>query len=352
MSGTPDLLSSIQSRAESQSIPLNATIELTLSCNLSCAHCYNFDRTDSRQNRRPGRPLEFEEICSSIDQLREMGTLFLGLSGGEPMMHPRFFDLVEYAIESGLAVQVLTNGTFLSYGSASRLKSAGGVYGVSVSIYGGSAETHDAFTGVAGSWQKAWDGVRCAKREGLSVLLKFILTRHNVHEVEMMVAQADDVDCPRVLDPTITGRHDGSTSSVDVRIPTEDLESLYRGPLGAWVGDAGACQSADEFACNCARGNLGITLFGGVQPCISVPLELGNIRSQSLVEIWNSPKANEIRKLGLSDYPDCSPCPDRAHCRRSPGASVMVSGRMTGVDPWVCAEAEVLHRLAREKIEV
>jgi radical SAM protein with 4Fe4S-binding SPASM domain len=89
---------------------------------------------------------------------------------------------------------------------------------------------------------------------------------------------------------------------------------------------------------------------GDVQPCVSVPWTAGNVREQSFAEIWRtSPVFQKIRGLKLADYEHCGPCNHKDYCQRNRGAALTASGSYTGVDPFVCATAEVAHALADEQ---
>jgi MoaA/NifB/PqqE/SkfB family radical SAM enzyme len=75
----------------------------------------------------------------------------------------------------------------------------------------------------------------------------------------------------------------------------------------------------------------------------------GNIRRQPFVDIWRSSQVLQwIRGLRVEDYADCAPCSHKSWCTRERGAAYTHSGSYTGIDPMVCARAEITHRLAGE----
>ena len=115
------ILQDLNARAYDRCIPLNVTLELTLRCNIRCTHCYNFDRDQPRP--ASGGELTMEEIRALMADLRRAGTLFLSLTGGEAMVHPRFWDIADEAASRGFALQVLSNGTLLTEEACDRLAS-------------------------------------------------------------------------------------------------------------------------------------------------------------------------------------------------------------------------------------
>ena len=83
-----------------------------------------------------------------------------------------------------------------------------------------------------------------------------------------------------------------------------------------------------------------------VQPVIDGLRPAGNLRERPFLEIWRtSPVFERIRGLKLADFKTCAPCPNKAWCRRSPGSAYVLHGDYTGVDPWVCGEADLIRRV-------
>ena len=113
---------------------------ITRRCNLRCVHCYS----DSTSEHFKGE-LTLKECIDVIDDLSDFRVPAVLLSGGEPMMHPHFFDLVGYATARGLRVAVSTNGTRIDSTAASKLKDLGVAYvGISLDA---TDDCHDEFCG-------------------------------------------------------------------------------------------------------------------------------------------------------------------------------------------------------------
>jgi radical SAM protein with 4Fe4S-binding SPASM domain len=344
------LFEGLNGRAYDRCIPLNVSLELTLACNIRCTHCYNFDR--DRPRPAAGRELSIEEIRVLLDDLRREGTLFLSLTGGEAMTHPRFWEILDEAASRGFAITLLSNGTLLGAEACERLARQTSLWGVSLSVYGATAGTHDAVTRVAGSFLRTMNGARRLASLGVRVALKYVVMAGNAAETGAFLALADAEGFGEVsVDPTLTGRYDGTSGSLADRVDPAVLDGLYRGPLHSMVESAGrgsATPSDDEFKCNCARGNAAVSATGEVYPCIAAPLRAGSIREQGFGEIWcESPVFQRIRGLGVADFKTCAPCELKPWCRRSPGTAYILSGDYTGVDPWTCREAEIIRDIAK-----
>ena len=76
-------------------------------CHLDCFFCYN-DRN------RPGTPLSVEQYRTLLEDLARMQTMFVMLTGGEPMVHPHFFEIGRMTKELGFVTRVRTKGHTLS----------------------------------------------------------------------------------------------------------------------------------------------------------------------------------------------------------------------------------------------
>jgi radical SAM protein with 4Fe4S-binding SPASM domain len=352
-------LERLKRRALVEHIPLTVTFELTLRCNLRCVHCYNFDRAQP-QPRLPvlgqarGPELSDDEIFRILDEIRDEGCLFLALSGGEALSHPRLVDFVAHAARGGMIPTVKTNGTMLDETTARALVEAG-CGAVEISVYGATAETHDEFVKMPGAFERTLRGVRAARAAGLDGKLSFVLHRRNAGEVAHMIALAEELGVAYGVDPQLTARYDGTTSSLDERLDGAALEALYRGPLAALVPPPPSVDdiAAPSLQCACARSVCGITAHGEVYPCIGAPLSSGNLRERSFRAIWReSPQLQRIRGLRREDFAACAPCEHAAHCRRSSGVLLANTGEYTGPrrfgDDLTCVEAEILHRLHDE----
>lgn len=122
---------------------------------------------------------------SLIDQLVGFGEPYpaLLLTGGDPLMRPDFFDLVEYAKARGIYVAVAASVTpLLNERSMVRMRDMG-VDIMSVSLDGASPATHDRIRGVPGTWQKTIDSLRLAKETGLRAQVNTTVMRSDLEEL-------------------------------------------------------------------------------------------------------------------------------------------------------------------------
>lgn len=141
-------------------------------CNLHCVHCYS----DSDNREYPGE-LTVDEARRMLEDLAQFQVPALLLSGGEPLLHPHFFELAGYARQLGLRLTISTNGTLIDRPAAERITQTGFSY-VGVS-FDGLGKVNDRFRGKLGAFEAALAGVRHLKAVGQKVGLRFTLTRRN-----------------------------------------------------------------------------------------------------------------------------------------------------------------------------
>jgi len=162
---------------------------ITRRCNLKCIHCYS----DSDAREYPGE-LTLDQCRSVLDDLAQFGVPGVLLSGGEPLIHPHFFDLASYARAQGLRLTLSTNGTLIDRDAAQRLKDTGFAY-VGISLDGIGA-THDHFRGRQGAFEKTVAAFRHCKAVGQKVGLRLTLSTHNIADLDRILdfIEVEDID--------------------------------------------------------------------------------------------------------------------------------------------------------------
>ncbi len=152
---------------------------ITRNCNLKCIHCYN----DS------GVGKEFDDVSTDkakavLDDLAQFGVPSVLFSGGEPLMRPDLFELIEYAGQKGLRTVISTNGTLITAEVAKKIKDCGVSY-VGISL-DGIGRINDEFRGVEGAFERAVQGIRNCMAVGVRVGLRLTLTRKNAQDLDAL----------------------------------------------------------------------------------------------------------------------------------------------------------------------
>ncbi|OUR96690.1 hypothetical protein A9Q84_10125 [Halobacteriovorax marinus] len=317
-------------------IPLNTTIEITQNCNFRCDHCYNFDRSKEMPKEIKENALSDAEILQTIKQLSDLGCLYLNLSGGEALTHPALLKFVEFAKSEHLHVRLKTNGSLLTTNMVEKLYHAG-LDGLDLSLYGDNEKTYQEFTG-SKLFKKSIEGLERAKEIGLDTHMSIILHRENIDQLDSMIQLAENLEIPYQASYEVTKRYDDSTGSRENELTIEQFETLLKGPHSHLFNTD---NSDRALQCSCARSICGISSTGIVYPCIGAPINSGDLRKQSLKDIWeNSSEFKKIRKLEEKDFMSCMECDVIEYCSRSSGSIYINTGDYTGCDQSIYEQAK------------
>ena len=271
--------------------PLYVAWQLTNECNLACLHCI--------EESGPGKAFRDElapaQTLRIVDQLAALSVPYLSLSGGEPMVHPSFFALVERICAAGTELKIETNGHFLEAANCERLHSLG-VKAVQVSLDGASRETYNRMR-ARGDFDRAVAGIRALATAGVPIEINYSPSRFNVHEIGAAVDLAHELGAYSFY----TGRtmYTGNavktwrTLAPDEQQYVSFFEVLraksaqYRGRMRVYFHELGLLEELRYRLKHPAA--LLIVLPNGLVKLINaLPFVCGDLRTQSLEEVWAS----------------------------------------------------------------
>lgn len=287
--------------------PSSVIWNITNRCNLLCNHCY----MSADAHELPDQ-LSDEECMDLVGRMEEAGVPVVFLSGGEPMMRPNFWEILERVHASGVRPTISTNCTLVNEETAARL-AENGVRWVATSMYG-PAEFHDEMVGVPGTHKKVVEAIKTLRRHDVGVVLKTALTRDTWEHIFDIIQMCKDLDCGMIYicDLITSGRSEGEE---DLRVSNEQWRELcdfivadMQDPESKLDYDIGAIPSiipyiAEKFialgidvtkglerlkifsACPVGKGHMTINSEGGVMACqFAQDWTFGNIRDISLAE--------------------------------------------------------------------
>ncbi|MEM1515649.1 MAG: radical SAM protein [Candidatus Bathyarchaeia archaeon] len=302
----------------------------TNACNLRCKHCYQ------RADKPTSDELTTEEKLAIVDQLVENNISMIAFSGGEPLICEDFFRVAKYAHERGLYVSIATNGTLLTKENIARLKEAGIAY-LEISLDGATKETHNSFRGIEGCFEKTIKGIMNSVAAGMFTCIATTATKHNLYEIPKIIDLAKKLGVKRaiVFNFIPTGRGE---EIIELDLTPSERENLLkylykelaRGGIEALSTAPqfsrvclqqsfiegtdvlspthfasltlhGKAKQLTDFLGGCGAGRLycAIQPNGLVTPCVFMPIVVGDLRRQSLKEIWqNSQVMNNLRDRG------------------------------------------------------
>ena len=303
-----------------EKIPFSVVFEITGRCNLRCRHCYQKEGPDH---------LGTEEIKGILDDLKEAGCLKLTLTGGEPTIREDFAPILSHALREGFAVTLFTNATFLTP-EVKGLLQDGPLYGVESSLYGATADTHDAVTGVEGSFEKTLANLRWMAGEGLRVTVKSVTMSVNLHELDALSQLTGGLGFRFQPSYRLFPSADPHRAPEDLRVPTEYIRDLKERPGQTFEREQEPSESIPaDFICNAGREACCISAEGKVYPCTAMRWECGDLKKEPFSRVWReSPVLKKIRSYTEDDFEECRDCPWKAECSFCPGMGWTEHGNM------------------------
>jgi MoaA/NifB/PqqE/SkfB family radical SAM enzyme len=273
--------------------PSHAQIGVTNACPQNCEYCYNRGRT--------GRPMDTSTILGVIDDLREAGVAWLGLTGGEPLLNRDLVDIVAHAAPH-MAVKMFTTGVGLTPESARDLAEAG-LFSVAVSLDHWEPGRHDASRRYEGAFEAALEAISTFKQvPGLHVSVSSVLSRESIRngEAEELVSFLASLGVDEAwlseVKPTVS-----AFWSDELVITEEDRRQLVHmqdvhnralrgssalgGSGGMVINYLGHFEGCENFGCNAGCKMVYVDAFGEVSPCVFLPMSFGNVRERPLPEI-------------------------------------------------------------------
>lgn len=164
-----------QSFVTKKRMPLFVSLFITQRCNLNCVYC--FPQSPSRKEL----DVPLDKLYGIIDGLREAGTRYITILGGEPLLRDDFPEIVDYIIKKGILVEVSTNGYFIERWPEAIKK----LFLVCNSI-DGDEETHDANRG-KGSFKKVMKSIEFCRANNVPVQLRSVITTNNIKKLQFML---------------------------------------------------------------------------------------------------------------------------------------------------------------------
>lgn len=166
------------------------------SCNLACRHCWISPTYQPGGNG--GQHIKVEYVGKAIRKARPLGLRSVKLTGGEPVLHPEFRQIVRLINNEELNIQIETNGTLIDRHMAKFLKQMKYVSFISVSVDGADKETHEDLRGLAGSYDRAIKGIKNLVEQGFRPQLICTLHKGNLAQAAEVIELAEILGCGSV----------------------------------------------------------------------------------------------------------------------------------------------------------
>lgn len=299
----------------SDTFPIQVFLGLTYSCNLNCPHCY-------AKQRRTKNEMSYKQLKNLIDQISKLGVFKIVLSHGENILRKDFFDVAAYIRSKDIHLTLITNGTTINENAVNELKKIG-VNKVMVSLDSCDPEKHDKFRGISGTWLKAINALKLLKKVNICSSMAVALTPMNSKEIDNLINLGLKIGADEISFLTVrpTDRNEKFSFDKDEynnlikkiwnrkQKWKDKVEILIHDPLAIpLLIEAGFRPNDELVGLNaCGAGNLFLSIDpeGNVRPCNFLPLVVGNVKKQKLIDIYK--KSKELKSCEVIPR-ECEHC--------------------------------------------
>lgn len=263
--------------------PTSVVFSITKACHYKCLHCY--------QHKDTGKDLDDDLLVKTAGEVRDTGVSMFDIEGGEPFLRfDRLLKVIE-ALDDRCEIWVNSTGDGIEPGMLERLKEAG-LFGLMVSMHSPDAEIHDQFTGIPGSFKKAYDTLNTCRMMGLSTAFNTVLSEKEVRSggIDKIMEMAREIDCDYVqlIHPKPAGAWLGRSKGMQTDpgiIKTVRREHLRYNSREKQDYPSLAAQAFEEseeiFGCTSgAVDRFYIGAGGEVQPCEFLNISFGNVKEE------------------------------------------------------------------------
>lgn len=324
---------------------------ITKRCNLKCAHCY-LDATELSgiDDTSTGQAQKFIEEIKTVCPPGAM----LILTGGEPLLRPDIYRIIEYASGKGLTVVLGTNGTLLDNLTVEKLLKAG-VKGFGVSLDSVTPEFHNRFRNVNSAWERTVMGINALRRYGAEFHIQLTVTRGNIAEIPPLIefAYKKGARAVNIFFLVCTGRGQNITDISPSEYETvlnylTEAERAYKDKIMVrarcaphFIRVASSLDPDNPFlrggtsGCIAGKGYLRISPEGYVTPCPYIPVNKKsfNLKDTPLKTILEKDEDFiALRKNELIGK--CADCEFNDVCGGCRARSLASTGNLMGDDPW------------------
>ena len=332
-------------------IPLNGTFELLPLCNMDCKMCYI--RITKEEQEKQGKIMPASEWLRVALEASKKGTLFILITGGEPLLHPEFKEIYTGIAKMGIYITINTNGTLINEEIADLFKQYP-PRRVNITLYGTSDETYKNLCNNPKGFTQVMNGIKLLKERNIQIKLNATIGKVNHHDFDSITKLADSLRLPieipfylfpknrktckqndeNRLSPKEAAklrfnivRH--SFSNNDERLKQDALNTLEKIEMMTREG----MTVPKGFWCASGVKSFWVNWKGNVTSCGMLENPCFNIKTMSFEELWDN-LLESTNHFQLAEK--CFYCKYQLVCGACAANMKAETGKFDGVPEYVC----------------
>jgi radical SAM protein with 4Fe4S-binding SPASM domain len=339
----------LHQRQTGKRVPMQVSIEVTRRCPLECQHCYNNLPMGDQDAR--SREMTTEEHFRMLDELVEMGCIWLLYTGGEIFARKDFLEIYTYAKKKGFLITLFTNGTLINEKIADYLVEWP-PFAIEITLYGRTRETYEALTQIPGSYDRCLRGIKLLRERGLPLKLKTVATSINKHEITAMRQFAEEeLGAEFKMDGQINPRIDCSQSPLAVRLTPEEVVTLdMSAPKGVseyrrlakhdMENPPSLSQGNTVYFCGGGMNSFAINAYGEMGICVISQQDTFRVQESGLTRVWEESLLN-LRNRKRTRVTKCIECRIQSLCGMCPANGELENGDRESPVDFLCHVAHL-----------
>lgn len=321
--------------ATEKKVPLYGVLELLPLCNLNCDMCYV--RMSREEMEQVGRLRTIEEWTKTAEDMMKAGTLFVLLTGGEPLLYPHFRELYQKLRELGMIITINTNGTLIDEAWADFF-AENKPRRINITLYGASNETYERLCHYPGGFDKAVNGIRLLRERNIDVKVNGSLAKANVDDRMKIIELGESLDAPVRIDtymyPSVRERNHAynNQARLDPEMAAKARVEVLQREMGEEVFAQYRKIRLDEaentpegeavpgqMACRAGKSSFVVNWQGEMRSCVVLDKPSISLRDVEFEEAWElTKKGTESLRISAR----CSSCKLRKVCNTCVAAAI------------------------------
>lgn len=349
-------------KATQARIPITANFELTPLCNLKCDMCYI--RMEKASMQQLGGLVPLNEWLRIAEELKSMGTLFILLTGGEPLLYPDFKELYTQLRKMGFIITMNTNGTLINE-EIIKLFRQYKPRRINVTLYGANNETYTDLCHSPNGFTQTMQGLESLKRNQIDTKINISLVKQNQKDYTDILEIGKSLDIPVesscYMYPCTRSTCNHCRDIQRIRVsPYEAAEAVFT--WNKYRHDAHYLQKLKELDyllekgeplpdggglnCRAAKSSCWINWKGEMTPCCMMETPFVKLSSSPTNEAWKT-----IVREGetLPPHTECNDCKLRIICDTCYAAANHEKEANGNLD-YLCQMAEAKRHIIKQEL--
>ena len=340
-------------KASVNKIPLGGTLELSPVCNFRCKMCY-VRKTPAQLQQEGKQLIPAEKWLSLAQKLREAGTLYLLLTGGEPFVYPNFRELFQSLHRMGFLLSVNTNASMIDAETMKWLKETAPTR-MNITLYGASRETYGRICGNEDGYDRTVQAIHYLKEAGIPIVMNASMIPENEVDLEKLYEFGRSLDINTRIStymfPPVRREREASDSRFTpqeaakmflrrskCQFSPKALEEMFRKQQAGGDEDWGT--SEECMHCRAGRSSFFISWEGKMTACGLFPFPLvTDPFEKPFAQCW-SELTEQVRTVPV--LKQCRNCPLRQICCPCAATVHAECGDVNGKAEYLCQMAKCI----------